>query len=109
MDGEGTGAESEDRPVKGAHRVAYATGDDDSGGLACATLADGQRGSLKNTLRLANSRPQGTVCQNLMRVIAVIDQRVVVEKILRPFCVHPLQPLAFSLQPFYSCPTTKTS
>jgi len=49
------------------------------------------------------------VCQNLMRVIAVIDQRVVVEKILRPFCVHPLQPLAFSLQPFYSCPTTKTS
>jgi len=44
-----------------------------------------------------------------MRVIAVIDQRVVVEQILRPFCVHPLQPLAFSLQPFYSCPTTKTS
>ena len=44
-----------------------------------------------------------------MRVIAVIDQRVVVEKILRPFCVHPLQPLAFSLQPFYSCPITKTS
>ena len=42
------------------------------------------------------------VCQNIMRVIAVIDQRVVVEKILRPFCVHPLQP-------FYSCPTTKTS
>jgi len=34
------------------------------------------------------------VCQNIMRVIAVIDQRVVVEKILRPFCVHPLQPLA---------------
>jgi hypothetical protein len=55
-EGEGSGAESEARLVKGAHRVASASGDDDDSGMACATLADGQRGSLKNTLRLANSR-----------------------------------------------------